>query len=188
MSALEHPSVVSERGNSCWKLMKRYCVGAGNIGMATDDELAALDSRVTALEAVETIKQLRHAFSTALDARDWEQFRSLFSQTPTVEFPEIDRPSIEGQEGIRDWCDAIESGYEFTFHMVHHPIIDVDGNSATGRWYFETATESRDGAELALGIYEDEYVEIDESWKIDRIQVWFRSQVEQTDRWLSGDT
>lgn len=152
--------------------------------MVTEEQFETLISRVNAIEDRAAIRRLRYDFSTYIDARDWERFETLFVSDSTVEFPETDRPSITGMDGIREWCDDIEDGYTFTYHMVHHPRIDIDGEHASGMWYFETATETSDTAELALGMYEDEYVRVDGDWKFETIRVRFRSTVECPSRWV----
>ena len=55
----------------------------------------------------------------------------------------------------------------FCIHMVHSPIIEVNGDRATGRWYYEApVTNAGDGkAEWMVGIYNEEYVRENGEWK-----------------------
>ncbi len=55
----------------------------------------------------------------------------------------------------------------FAMHMVINPVIEVDGDQATGRWYiFEPVTfaEGKQAGWLA-GYYHDDYVKSDGQWK-----------------------
>ncbi len=53
-------------------------------------------------------------------------------------------------------------------HQVHHPEIDVDGDTATGRWYLVDRVIV-DAVKFMLegaAFYEDRYVRTDEGWKV----------------------
>jgi hypothetical protein len=55
-----------------------------------------------------------------------------------------------------------------TMHHCHHPEIEVDGDTATGRWYLHDQVLSTaykfklEGA----AFYEDRYVRTDRGWKV----------------------
>ncbi len=57
--------------------------------------------------------------------------------------------------------------YETTAHVVSNPLIDVEGDEATGRWYLMLAYRTPDGeVGWKQTTYEDEYRKADGEWKI----------------------
>jgi hypothetical protein len=55
----------------------------------------------------------------------------------------------------------------FIVHYVTNPLIEVDGDSATGHWHaLVTATMPDHSAIWILGIYDERYVRTPEGWKI----------------------
>ena len=51
--------------------------------------------------------------------------------------------------------------------MVHNPIVEVDGDRATGKWYYEApTTDATEGtAQWMMGTYLEEYIKKDGQWK-----------------------
>jgi hypothetical protein len=60
--------------------------------------------------------------------------------------------------------------------MVHNAIIKVDGDRATGKWYYEAPTTdaSSDRAQWMAGTYLEEYVREDGEWKFTSIQTQWK--------------
>jgi hypothetical protein len=54
----------------------------------------------------------------------------------------------------------------FIVHYVTNPVIDVDGDTATGHWHaLVTGTLPSREAMWTLGIYKEEYVRTTQGWK-----------------------
>jgi len=65
---------------------------------------------------------------------------------------------------------------EFSQHNVMNPIIKVDGDKATGEWYFMGPFRFHDGHEarwIALQ-YFDDYVKINGEWKYKHLRIKLR--------------
>ncbi|MES1247388.1 MAG: nuclear transport factor 2 family protein [Actinomycetota bacterium] len=70
---------------------------------------------------------------------------------------------IVGRAAIRE---RAESGRRFRFHLTANPIIDLDGDRATGRWHALVALTGRDGeAAWLAGRYVNEFVRTGEGWR-----------------------
>lgn len=59
-------------------------------------------------------------------------------------------------------------------HSLHNAQIVVDGDTATGKLYFEATTHSvTDKIGWSSGSYQDEYVRTPEGWKISKKVISF---------------
>lgn len=132
--------------------------------------LGTLEARIRALEEVEAIKRLKHEYCFALDRRDWKRVAELFAKDGTADYGPIGKK--RGRKAILEFFrDVISKDFTFFCHMAHNPVIDLDGNRATGRWYFEIpATVPRKKARWITGWYEDEYVKEDGVWKFFKVK------------------
>lgn len=71
----------------------------------------------------------------------------------------------EGRKAITELFRAF-GAVPFIIHYVTNPLIEVDGDRATGHWHVLVTSTLPDGtAGWTLGIYEDEYVRTAEGWK-----------------------
>ena len=60
--------------------------------------------------------------------------------------------------------------------MIHNPIIEVDGDSASACWYVtaHTTLQPHNQAIWMMGLYHDRYKRIDGKWKISSLKVDFK--------------
>jgi len=118
----------------------------------------SLEERIRVLEDTEAIKRLKHEYCFALDLRDWDAVAEMFAEDGTVDYGDIG--SARGRPAIRRlFVDRISKDFAIFVHMAHNPVIDLKGDRASGRWYFDIpATVSPDKARWIVGWYDDEYV------------------------------
>lgn len=136
----------------------------------TLEELAA---RIRVLEDIEEIKKLKARYCYLCDAglgdeRVCDELLSHFSDRAKVDFGLGPTSQFEGKEGLKIFFGkVVPETLSFCMHMVHNPIIDVHGDRATGKWYYEVPTTNRasGGAEWMAGTYEEEYVRENGRWK-----------------------
>ena len=123
-----------------------------------------VNQRLTQLEHREAIKELRAEYCYRIDARDWDGYTDLFTDDAYLDFGPIG--DFNGKEAIREFAEHIVGAeHPFLAHMVHNPIIDVDGKSATGRWDFEVPCTFEDGgAGWIQGEYRDKYEYDGDDW------------------------
>jgi hypothetical protein len=81
----------------------------------------------------------------------------------------------EGQEGLERFAaEFVEAQLESSAHMLSNPILEIDGNEATGRWYVESPLTFADGSGAwRQGWYRDEYRRLDGEWRIETIEMRF---------------
>ena len=133
-------------------------------------DLTDLDRRIRVLEDIEAIKQLKARYCAYCDANyDADGIASLFTDDAVWEGEGFGR--CEGREAIRTFFRASPSRMPFAIHHVMNPIIEVQGDSATGQWYlFQPCTRGTQAAWLAAR-YEERYVRLEGAWKFQHLTV-----------------
>lgn len=120
-----------------------------------------------ALDRLE-IHELRGAYARAIDYGNYEEATEIFTDDAVVNYR--GGTCRGGEEVEAYWRENV--AYEFSMHTVHMPLISVDGDEATGRWYMVVVYATPDGDEgYVLGWYEDEYRRIDREWLIDEMNM-----------------
>ncbi len=125
-----------------------------------------MERRLAALEAVEEIKRLKARYCAYCDDDyDVESIVSLFVEDAVWESATFGK--YEGREEIRGFFVNAAKMLPFAVHMVMNPIIEVDGDSATGIWYLFQACTFAEGEKAVWGSarYDEEYVKVDGAWK-----------------------
>lgn len=134
--------------------------------------LEELELRVTVLEDIEAIRKLKAEYCYLCDAglgdpRNREALISRFVEDASVDFGLGPESQFSGPEGLESFFgQMVPSAITFSMHMVHDPIIEVKGNTATGRWYYEApTTDTTTGkAQWMAGTYLEDYVKVDGRW------------------------
>jgi len=69
------------------------------------------------------------------------------------------------------WWASAFGAEPFIVHYVTNPLIEIDGDTATGHWHaLVTATMPGPQAVWILGIYKDDYVRCPDGWKFKRLR------------------
>jgi len=128
-----------------------------------------LEARIQALEDLEAIKQLKHAYFRCLDMRLWDELRGYFTPDATVDYGGQYR--FEGADTIlRFLSESLgEKSGSHGIHMGGHPVIRLTGpTTARGTWvlwnFLFNPGQQRN---VRIGAYyDDQYVKVDGAWKI----------------------
>ena len=127
-----------------------------------------LHERIAALEDIEAIRRLKAAYCAACDDdHDGDAVAALF--TPDGVWQQSgDRPRAGHEEIAAKMFGIRNAGFMArSAHMVTNPVIDVDGDTATGRWRFVMMFTYADGKsfERIIGHYEEAYARVDGEWR-----------------------
>jgi uncharacterized protein (TIGR02246 family) len=111
------------------------------------------------------IRELKYEYCYATDALDIDRMLETFVPDGRMVVPITD--PIEGHQGIREYFEWFaEQEYRDRAHNVFNPVIDVDGDRATGEWYYLVMYTLPGGnLEVGHGHYADEYVRTNDGWK-----------------------
>ena len=111
------------------------------------------------------IEALRAEFSDASLQHDWDRFASLFTSDGTWAMPHID-VELVGRDTIRTEVERLRGTWAFFVQNTHPGVIELDGDTATGRAYIEEFGRFRDGSSnLNSSLYHDRYERTPEGWR-----------------------
>ena len=144
------------------------------------EQIGTLQVQVRTLQDIEEIKKLQRAYGHYLENWMTEEIVNLFSDSPDTVLL-IAAGEFRGKEGVRRFFRprGQEKGRRVPgfLHQVMQlsPIVDIapDGKTAKGRWYGFGANafvvEGGIAPGWMNGVYENEYVKENGTWKILKI-------------------
>lgn len=127
----------------------------------------------------EEIRELKYEYCYCLDYGRVDDFVELFAPDGHFVVGSADTEAT-GSEELRAMAERI-NGFDVSClsHMAFNPVIDIDGDSATGKWFSIIILASNDGrVEWGHSRYFDEYVRIDGEWKFQYTRVERRHTVD----------
>lgn len=129
-----------------------------------------LEKRIQLIEDLEAIKKLKHQYCQYCDANyDADGIAALYTEDAIWEGNGIGK--FEGREAIRKFFRGASKSFNFAIHNVMNPIINVQGEKATGEWkLFQPCTVERRAVWLA-GVYNDDYLKVGEKWLFKHLRV-----------------
>jgi len=150
-----------------------------------------IENRIERIEDMEKIKKLKSLYCYLVDegvAGDKSKFDKLmtnFTDDAWIDFSEFGRH--ESKKAVAAFFETVVAQVlSYTAHMVSNPIIEIDGNKATGRWYFEVPSTLRAANKPAWlqGKYEEEYHKEKGDWKWASITARFDFVSPLEDGWV----
>jgi hypothetical protein len=139
-------------------------------------ELEELRAAVGELRDIEAIKTLKARYCHLVDAGRWDELAELWTEDATCDYGFFG--AYDGRDEIvnRFFRELVASASSFNAHMVHNPLIELDGDRAKGTWYLtaQTTNQPSNRAVWVMGLYRDEFERIDGSWKIRSLEFEFR--------------
>lgn len=117
------------------------------------------------------VMDLKHRYCYHIDHGEYEEWASLFTEDGA--FHRGGGDTYRGYDELLEFASEVFDGeYEYSAHFVANPIIDVDGDEASARWYLYLPLAKSDGSVGWLqGDYEDEYRRVDGEWRIESVRI-----------------
>lgn len=117
------------------------------------------------VDDLEQIRRLKYRYLRTLDTKQWEEFADCFVPEATGDYNGLvfdDRAAL-----VAYMRENLGEGM-LTMHQVHHPEIDVDGDTATGRWYLQdkVIVPAFDFMLEGAAFYEDRYARTPDGWRV----------------------
>nr|WP_245332822.1 nuclear transport factor 2 family protein [Halarchaeum solikamskense] len=118
---------------------------------------------------IRAIERVKRQYAYRIDDREYDAVVDCFTADARFDTPEGER--FEGRGELREFAAGIEEAFDETAHVLTNPVIDVEGDAATGRWYLTLhyAVDGETGTEQAA--YRDEYRRVDGEWLIAHTEV-----------------
>jgi hypothetical protein len=114
---------------------------------------------------LEQIRRLKYRYLRTLDTKQWEEFADCFVPDATADYAGLTFPD---RDALVEFMRANLGPDMVTMHHCHHPEIEVDGDTANGRWYLHDQVISAEhGFRLeGAAFYEDRYVRTPDGWRV----------------------
>lgn len=120
---------------------------------------------MSTLEQKQAIRDLKYRYGRYTDRGEVDAFVDLFTEDADFDVGVYGTGS--GRDEIRAFIEWVtEQDVVARVHNIFNPLITVDGDTASGDWYYIALYERDDGVEFGQGYYEDEYRLVDDEWKI----------------------
>ena len=130
---------------------------------------ATLEERIRRLEDIEAIRRLKHRYMAyADDGYDAENIVTLMTADAVWDGGEAFGRQ-EGAEAFGAMVREVGKQISFAAHLALNEIIDVDGDSARGRWWLlmpctALDDQGKDEARWIFATYDDRLVKRDGRW------------------------
>jgi ketosteroid isomerase-like protein len=111
------------------------------------------------------IEALRSEFSDAAMMRDRARLASLFTEDGVLRMPNVP-VELTGRDEIRTGGEALQARWDFFVQTTHPGVIELGGDTATGRAYIHEIVRTLDGIEgVNFAVYHDRYRRTPDGWK-----------------------
>jgi hypothetical protein len=134
-------------------------------------ENSELEKRITILEDIEAIKKLKALYCDICDDdHNQDRIVTIFAEDGIWESKDFGQ--AKGHTELRKLFKSFQDRISFSQHNVMNPIIEVNGNTAKGSWYFMGPFTFRKGnrAIWLAARYDDDYVKINGQWKFQHLR------------------
>lgn len=133
--------------------------------------MTTLEQRIQVLEDIEAIRKLKALYCAACDDdHNPEKLGPLFAADATWEATVMGK--AEGREAIQAYLAAVGTSGRIrnSAHHAINPVIEVQGDRATGHWrlimlYTENTGADQVRHQRIIGWYRESYVRTIEGWK-----------------------
>jgi len=123
---------------------------------------------VSLFEDVHAITNLKSAYCRFLDTKDFAAMCALMTEDVTVTYGG-GAITLTGRQAVQDYLtNAMSDPTMLTSHLVACPEIEVDGDTATGRWALVDTViiEKFNLVIRGASTYDDRYVRTPDGWRI----------------------
>lgn len=129
-----------------------------------------LEQRIQRLEDIEAIRYLQAKYQRCLDTRDFNGIASCFADDVVSGYGNGEM-AYNGKDNVLKFLMGSMAIGMPSAHMIHGGEIDVEGDTASAKWYLQDflMVKSHNINIEGAAIYENTYARIDGEWKIKTI-------------------
>ena len=147
-------------------------------------DMTALEQRLTRMEDIEAIKQLKAEYCDICDDdHNPDRITTIFAEDGIWEGAGFGK--AQGHVAIRELFKKFQTLISFSQHQVLNPVIKIDGDRATGIWYFfgPFTFYKNNQAKWLAARYQDDYVKVNGEWKIQHLRARGRMTTDYEKSW-----
>ena len=145
-----------------------------------------LEARIRKIEDIHEIKNLEARYVYLVDTLQIDKLPDLFADIFTIDFGHLG--TFNTKEAFVDFLNGARTNTSMMRHQEMTPLIEVDGDKATGTWYlFGLFTHVMPQGEVAnwmQGRLDNEYVRVDGKWKYSVRKFTFTLHTPYEDGWV----
>lgn len=145
-----------------------------------------LEKRITQLEDIEAIKQLKALYCDICDDNhNPDRITKIFVEDGIWEGGDFGK--AQGHDAIRKLFQGFQKLIGFSQHNIFNPRIAIDGDRAKGTWYLLGPFTFRkdNGARWIACRYDDDYVKVNGQWKYQHLRADIRMVAPYEKGWAS---
>ena len=147
-------------------------------------DMTELEQRLTRMEDIEAIKQLKAEYCDICDDdHNPDRITTIFAEDGIWEGAGFGK--AQGHAAIRELFKKFQTLISFSQHQVLNPVIKIDGDRATGIWYFfgPFTFYQNNQAKWLAARYQDDYVKLNGEWKIQHLRARGRMSADYEKSW-----
>ncbi len=151
-------------------------------------DMTELEKRLTRMEDIEAIKQLKAEYCDICDDdHNPDRITTIFA--PDGIWEGGDFGHAQGHTAIRELFKKFQTLISFSQHQVLNPVIKIDGNRASATWYFfgPFTFYQNNQAKWQAARYQDDYVKLNGKWKIQHLRAQLRMATDYDKSWADTD-
>jgi ketosteroid isomerase-like protein len=123
------------------------------------------------------IAALLYRYARAVDTKDWELYRSVFTDDAYIDYSSAGAAAGSRDE-VADWLSQGFAAIPMSMHYITNIESEIDGDTATVRAMFYNPMQVTGMAEMSYcgGYYHHELVRASDGWRSRRLReenVWF---------------
>ncbi|MCR9278921.1 MAG: nuclear transport factor 2 family protein [Pseudomonadaceae bacterium] len=132
------------------------------------------------------ITHLAQQYADGVMQRDAEIWGNTWAEQGAWHLsPDMD--PVTGREALKAFWTNVMAGYPQVLHWVQPGLIEVDGDTATARFYVQENIKDAEGQGFRVaGVYNDELIKEAGNWRfaVRRFSVIYRGPVDMSGDWL----
>jgi len=136
----------------------------------------SLEARLQRLEDIHALQTLKARYAAHCDADyDEEALAPLFTEDAVWDGGPMGR--YEGRDAIRAFFSGSNTVMPFAIHHVTNPILEIEGDRATGSWYLWQPCTLAEGNQALwmAGRYDDVYRREAGGWRFEHVTITLRA-------------
>ena len=113
------------------------------------------------------IRHLVAVYADAVNRRDEPLWASTWAEDGVWD---LMGNEITGKDVVVDMWNKAMNGFDFVVQLVYQGTLEIDGASATGRWYLaeHLRPQGSQSGRFNIGTYADKYRRVDGNWLFTR--------------------